>query len=201
MLTLVYDTETTGLPAKGKAATLDDQPYIVQLACILYRDTTPVAHFSSYLNPWINSKGQETPGVKFFIDAGLTKAKMEPSRLESQSCMAIFNQLVRKADRTVAHNANFDAGRISDTFHRLLGDVTVEWASTPHFCTMLTLEPIMKLPAKWGKGYKWPNMDEAYRAYVDTDGFDGAHDAMNDVQATAEVLFAIERMSIPLVQI
>jgi hypothetical protein len=44
-------------------------------------------------------------------------------------------------------------------------------------------------------------MDEAYRAYVDTDGFDGAHDAMNDVQATAEVLFAIERMSIPLVQI
>jgi DNA polymerase-3 subunit epsilon len=201
MLTLVYDTETTGLPVKKKGATLDDQPYIVQLACVLYRDTTPVAHFSSYLNPWINGKGRETPDEKFFVEAGLTKEKMEPSRLESQACMAIFNQLVRRADRTIAHNANFDGGRISDTFHRLLGDVTVEWNSTPHYCTMLTLEPIMKLPSKWGKGYKWPNMDEAYRAYVDTDGFDGAHDAMNDVQATAEVLFAIERMSIPLVQI
>ena len=200
MLTLVYDTETTGLPAKGKAATLDDQPYIVQLACILYRDTTPVAHFSSYLNPWIDGKGQETPGVKFFIDAGLTKAKMEPSRLESLNAMKIFHELLHKADRTVAHNARFDAGRIVDTLTRLGGGIPY-WENVPHFCTMLTLEPIMKLPAKWGKGYKWPNMDEAYRAYVDTDGFDGAHDAMNDVQATAEVLFAIERMSIPLVQI
>lgn len=201
MLTLVYDTETTGLPSKKKDAKLSDMPYIVQLACILYNGARPVAHFSSYLEPFINGEGRETPDVKFFVDAGLTKEAMSPSRLSSQNGIAAFHKLVEKADRTVAHNERFDGARIADTYTRLTGGVHPEWGATPHYCTMLTLEPIMKLPAKWGKGYKWPNMDEAYRAYVDTDGFDGAHDAMNDVQATAEVMFAIERMSISLIRV
>jgi len=201
MLTLVYDTETTGLPSKKKNPLLADQPYIVQLACILYNDTKPVAHFSSYLEPFVNGQGRETPDEQFFIDAGLTKAAMLPSRLKTEMGLKIFNQFVRVADRTVAHNERFDGGRIADTYTRLIGAVPDEWANTPHYCTMLTLEPIMKLPAKWGKGYKWPNMDEAYRAFVDPKGFDGAHDAMHDVAACAEVLFAVEKLSISLIRV
>jgi len=61
---------------------------------------------------------------------------------------------------------------------------------------MKTLEPIMKLPGKYG--YKFPTLDEAYRAYVDPMGFEGAHDAMKDVEACAAVLWAIEDNGFPL---
>jgi len=200
MITLVYDTETTGLPPKGSTS-LDAMPYIVQLAAILYNGRKPVAHFSTYIEPAHKGKGRETPDEKFFIDAGLTKADMLPTRMPLELSLMMFNHFLKLADRTVAHNARFDKGRLEDSYTRLFNTIPVPWTTTPHYCTMLTLEPILKLPAKWGKGYKWPNLDEAYRAYVDPNGFSGAHDAMIDVTACADVLFAIETQEVELVRV
>lgn len=201
MITLVYDTETTGLPPKG-ASKLSERPYVIQLAAVLYNETSPIGHFSTFLRPGHGDHEVEIPKAKFWQDNGLTVERMSPTWMELALGLKIFNNFLRKADRVVAHNARFDHGRVTDSFRRVLaGEVSEEWSSLPHYCTMLTLEPVMKLPSKWGKGYKWPNLDEAYRAYVDPKGFSGAHDAMIDVNACAEVLFAIEALSIPLARI
>ena len=63
---------------------------------------------------------------------------------------------------------------------------------------MESLTDVMKLRGKIPGKYKWPNLAEAYAAYVDPAGFTDAHDAMADVQACARVLHAIEDNAIPL---
>ena len=109
----------------------------------------------------------------------------------------MFNQILRRAHRLVAHNMAFDAPRMTDQYRRL-GVVSELFESIPKFCTMESLTDVMKLPAKFPGKYKWPNLAEAYAAYVDPAGFTDAHDAMADVQACARVLHAIEDNAFPL---
>ena len=51
---------------------------------------------------------------------------------------------------------------------------------------------ICKIPPPRGSGYKWPKLEEAYRILVDPVGFEGAHDAMVDVEACRKVFYALK---------
>jgi DNA polymerase III epsilon subunit-like protein len=186
-------------------------PWIIQLAGITYNQQRPVGHFSSMIRPALPGLPEaEIPRPytdkngklkdEFWQKNKLLKEDIEPAWFETELAMKIFNQYLRKADRIVFHNARFDVARIANTFERM-GIVSEEWKAIPKYCTMLTLEPILKLPSKFGRGYKWPSLDEAYRALVDEDGFEDAHDAMADVQACAKVLFAIEELGYELVRV
>lgn len=194
LFTLVFDTETTGLPPKRGPKTLDKMPYIIQLAAVLYKGRRPVGHLSCMVNP-----GQGTiPEEKFWIENKLTTNDICDCWMPTELAMKMFNQYLRLADRTVAHNSKFDEARVEDTFKRL-GVESNNWIELPKFCTMNTLTDHLKIPGpSWSKDYKWPNLDEAYRALVDPAGFEDAHDAMADVQACAKVLFAIEDLGLPL---
>lgn len=57
------------------------------------------------------------------------------------------------------------------------------------FCPMLHMTDICRLPHPrgWKGKYKWPKLQEAYRFCFGED-FEGAHDALADVRATARVL-------------
>ena len=109
----------------------------------------------------------------------------------------MFNNLVRRADRAVAHNVSFDQPVVSAAYMRIGADSS-QWDALPKFCTMETLTPILKI--EWGgrsryaggKEYKWPSLQEAYKAMVHPDGFVGAHDAMVDCDALARILQATE---------
>lgn len=180
MYSLVFDTETTGLPSRKRNPALTDQPYIIQLAAVLYEGRRPVSHFSTFVFPEHGNHAGEIPDEKFWQDNGLTHEVVYSSGMPLELSMKMFNQYLRRADRVVAHNMRFDSKLIDYSFERM-GITSEHWDTKPKVCTMLTLEPIMKLPAKWGKGYKWPNLDESYRKYVDPAGFSGAHDAMIDV--------------------
>jgi DNA polymerase III epsilon subunit-like protein len=197
--TLVFDTETTGLPPRG-IQPLEVQPWIIQIAAILYRDRdrVPSAHFSTFLLPEDGELRGVQPTDKFFVENKLTAEWTTPSALPLRTGFAVFNQLLQRADRVVAHNMAFDCGRMRDNYRRLLGELYSPFEQTPRFCTMETLTPVMKLPGRFPGKYKWPNLAEAYKELVNPAGFSDAHDAMNDVQACAAVLHAIEDRSIPL---
>jgi len=186
--TLVFDTETNG--KRPKRAQLADEPAITQIAAILFWGRRPVAHLSTFVEPLtFQGKPATIPTEQFFIDSGITQETVDAVGRPLKTGLAEFNQMVKVSDRIIAHNIQFDDPITRSNYCRVAAPQREYW-DTPKYCTMKTLEPVLKLPGKYG--YKFPTLDESYRALVDPHGFEGAHDAMEDVKACAAVLFAIE---------
>tara|TARA_R110000850_G_scaffold63863_3_gene143928 strand:- start:49 stop:678 length:630 start_codon:yes stop_codon:yes gene_type:complete len=194
--TLVFDTETNGKRPKGKNVPLGDEPAITQIAAILYLGRREVAHLSCFVQP-LDGMGRPAaiPTEQFFIDSGITQETVDAVGLPLKTGLAEFNQLIKLADRLVAHNMQFDDPITRGNYMRLAAPQRDYW-DTPKFCTMQSLTDVLKLPGKFG--YKYPSADEAYRALVDPMGFEGAHDAMVDVKACADILWAIEDKGLDL---
>jgi len=197
--TLVFDTETNGKRPRGKNNPLTTEPAITQIAAILFLGRRPVAHLSCFVQP-LDGMGKPAtiPDEQFFRDAGITHETIDAVGRTLKTGLAEFNQMVRVADRIVAHNMQFDDPVTRGNYMRIAAPQREYW-DTPKFCTMKTLEPILKLPGKYG--YKFPTLDESYRALVDPLGFEGAHDAMKDVEACAAVLWACEEKGYDLWQL
>lgn len=197
MLTLVFDTETTGM-ADFKAAKLNRlhcQPYIVQLGASLYLDRQVVAEVNILADPTYKGDRMSIPPGATEVH-GITDSMIEAAGFDHKLVVPLFNQLVKKADRLVAHNMQFDLLMARSMFTRIAASHDT-LLGVPKVCTMLSSKPVLKLPGKYGD-FKWPSLDEAYRVLVDADGFEGAHDAMVDVRAAAAVLFALEDAGHPL---
>lgn len=183
MLTLVFDTETTGLYDRKKVPTDDSQPDLVQLGAMLVEGDRVHAQIDLLVVPEqpIHPKALETHGLSLELT--------QRCGVSRRAALSIFHMLMKQADRIVAHNLSFDEGLLRTAYHRekISADL---FNSKTRFCTMLSTTDICKLPAKWG--HKWPSLIEAYSLLVDPNGFDGAHSAIADVKACYEVLKAFE---------
>lgn len=191
MRTLIYDTETTGVVDWKKAVEAPSQPYIVQLAALMYDDRKLVGAINLLCNP------VDGTGARVMIPAeatkvhGISNEMVEATGLPLKTIAAIFNSMIRNTDRLVAHNMDFDSRIMAGTYLR--SGFPIDSLQVPHrVCTMKASENVLKLPGKFAGKYKWPTLDEAYRHLVDPAGFDGAHDALVDAKACAEVLWKLE---------
>lgn len=190
--TFVYDTETTGLYQYKKVLSHPAQPHLVQLGGILFDDETRrvLAEINLLGIPELNGVRVKIPAEASDIH-GITNKLVDSAGLSHRVVLPMFNNLIKCADRLVCHNADFDRKIILTAYSRCAFDQdTIR--SKPHVCTMKIATPILKLPKKNGKsGTKWPSLMEAYKHFVDENGFEGAHDAMEDVRATAKVFWAL----------
>lgn len=192
---LIFDTETTGLPARGKP--IDQQPYVVQLAVSLYDENRrPIFEISTLVN---------NPGVDY-IPAEAAKVHgitAEQCKLYGQSPKAVaklFEALIARSAVQVAHNAQFDAQLMNYLFWRL----DLPRLQLPNLlCTcdasldIVKAPPTEKMVAAGRTGYKRPSLIEAHRHFFG-EGFEGAHDALVDTRACARVYFELlERGHIP----
>lgn len=192
MKTFIYDTETTGFTHGSKPLDHPHQPYLVQIGGMLVDDDTrrTLAEINLIAIPEWNGEIKKVPKEASDIH-GIDDVLIEQVGLPYKVVIPIFNQLARKADRFVCHNAGYDYPIMKIGYARN-GFNAETLLKTPHYCTMLTTTPLLKLPhKKGGSGYKWPSLMEAYMHYVDENGFEGAHDAMEDVRATAKVFYAL----------
>ncbi len=186
--TLVYDTETNG--KRKKPPRRDNEPAITQIAAILFLGRRPVAHLSTFVIPQNYDTTPATiPTDQFFIDNGITQDVVDAAGMPLKIALAMFNNLVKRADRMVAHNMEFDYPITESNYTRVAAPQD-HIKAIDKFCTMQSLTDVMKLPSPYG--HKFPSLDEAYRAFIDPMGFEGAHDAMNDVIACTKLLWAIE---------
>ena len=179
MIDLIFDTETTGFARFNDLWEHPDQPHIVQIAARLVEEGKTRAAFQAVVDGGIPSN----PGA--LQVHGITQLLRHRVGISPYEAARVFWTLLNKADRLVAHNMKFDSILVGALFHRHDFE-TVSLKKIPKFCTMLALTPVMKLPNPRG-GYKWPKLIEAYKAYVDAEGFVGAHDAMADVIACEKV--------------
>ena len=97
-----------------------------------------------------------------------------------------FIEQIELCSAMIAHNLDFDYPVLGAEMIR----AGVFAANKPRkICTMKTTTYLCKLPGY--RGYKWPKLEELHHHLFGT-GFDGAHDALNDVRATARCFFMIK---------
>jgi len=181
---LFFDTETTGLPKNWKAPVtdLDNWPRLVQLAFLVYDFDGNLIHSC---NEIIKPIGFTIP-----MDAskvhGITTdiAIQRGSKIEE--VFELFSIHLKRAKVIVAHNMAYDEKIIGSELIRLGLDNILD--SKEKICTMESTVDLCKIDGPYG--YKWPKLEELHRFLFKYD-FDGAHDALADIQATAKCFWEL----------
>jgi DNA polymerase III epsilon subunit-like protein len=189
MKTLVFDTETTGKADFKNPDKVDNQPRLVQLAAVLVQTTEKVAEIKSEINILVD------PGVPIPPDASkvhkIFDADVKAFGMSTKVAVSIFNNLLKRADRIVGHNIDFDILVMLSEYRReILDPVLLRRGKIPRVCTMKTSTDILKLPGRYG--YKFPTLGETY-SYFKGAPLSGAHNALVDVRATVDILVALEK--------
>lgn len=186
---LAYDTETTGT---------HDSAEIAQLGMILYAsDRRVLGEFKSLIKPdgWVMPENTQA----FHTKNGSTVSQENCERfgLSLPAILALFKNWASKADVLLAFNQKYDLARIKYSASRISFDLgaVLELVKVP--CAMEMSTPILKIPPtpkmiEWGRGdqFKNPSLKEAYEFFFKRE-FAGAHDALADVRAAAEIYFHI----------
>lgn len=181
---LFFDTETTGLPKNWKlpATQVDNWPRIIQLGWAMFSEQGELIEQSVEL---IKPSGWEVPNKPFWINHGYTTEKCLANGKAVYSVLDLFITQLNKADVLVAHNLDFDMPVVQAEMIR--GEMKTNVKPTlQRFCTMKSSVNICKLPKN-----KFPKLEELHYILFKT-GFEGAHNAMNDVIATAKCFFEMK---------
>ena len=180
---LIFDTETTGLPATRRAPCHPAQPYIMQLGAQLVDDNFQLVTEVDFL---IQIPDDVTPDPRAIAVTGITK-EMCRGGVTPRQAHGTLSSLIQQASHIVAHNLAFD-GKLWEIHCARLGlpNLLLDKHRSQH-CTMIMLTNRMRLPGKFRGSFKWPNLKEAYSFVTGGKTFDGAHDAMADVRAVTEI--------------
>lgn len=182
MKTIVFDTETTGKAALKLPYNHSTQPHLVQLGWVVLDGKRQADIQERLVNP----------GVPIPADAtrihGITDEMVAKAPTTRQAIMEFLIH-ANDCDRIVAHNMQFDRliMRAAIARHKI---PCIDMRSKEWLCTMLGAMPVLKIPGRY-QDYKWPSLDEAYRALVDKMGFSGAHGASADALAASKVFLAL----------
>lgn len=185
---LAFDTETTGILEFRSPRNSPSQPDMVQLGCVLFDDETG----KEYAAVDVTVLPTVVLSAESIAIHGKDKLLLDRIGIPRRSAVSVFHGLLTKADFILAHNLNFDLGILHVAYLR--ENVNPELLlSKKQFCTMLMTTEMMKLPNPKRPGtHKWPSLDEAYRKYVDPNGFENAHDAMADIRACKGIYMAVK---------
>lgn len=186
---LIVDTETAGLPANWKAPVSDSAnwPRMVQLAWSMYDPQGRLVESHSHI---IRPEGFTIPAGAAAVH-GITTERALREGISLAVALEAFVACLNRAKLIVAHNIAFDAKIIGAELFRLNSPAQLH--TKPQLCTMEASTRYCKLPSRYG--YKWPTLTELHGILFAT-GFDGAHDALNDVNACAKCFFELKERGI-----
>ena len=175
---LVLDTETTGL-LKGHRDFLG-QPGIVQIGAVkLDDDLKELASMNVLVNPEIPESKWEPEAIKTH---GITPAMVKdaPTFFEAGAALAEFTL---GCHTWGGFNCKFDKNVLWWQLLRYGLEKNYPWPIR-EVDVMKRASKIMEVQGK--RGTKFPSLTEAYQHCFGRD-FEGAHDALSDIRATAEV--------------
>jgi DNA polymerase III epsilon subunit-like protein len=150
----------------------------------------------------IKPDGWEIPKEKFWIENGFSTEVSALEGVDISSVIIPFVNDVEKVDFIVSHNMAFD--------HPILGAEMIRLGlrsskKPEKICTKEASTEYCKIPHAWDKekrpwmmgkkGYKWPKLSELHVKLFGTE-FDGAHDAMSDVNALAKCFFELTKRGV-----
>ena len=181
---LFFDTETTGKLDFKSDMTAAQQPNLVQIAALLqdqHRKTVGQINFIIAPQGWIVTA--EVAAIH-----GITNDRAIRYGVPIKTALSAFSNFCKNAEILVAHNLQFDL-RVMETAYFRAG-LPHGMAKMMKYCTMSVSTDICRLPGNYGK-YKWPKLSEAYKHFFNCD-FEGAHDAMHDVDAMVKIYWKLK---------
>lgn len=181
---LIFDTETTGLPKyfNSPMEDINNWPRMSQLAFMLINEKCELLHqFQSLIKP----NGWVIPNEQFFIDNNMSTERCEAEGIDVFVALRELQVALKLCNYKVAHNIAFDRNIVGAELIRANISLPL-FKFKPEICTMKSTTNHAKISNGRGS-YKWPKLIELHQHLFECD-FDGAHDAMADVQATAKCL-------------
>ena len=187
---LIFDTETTGLPINYNAPLTDfnNWPRMVQIAWQIHDEK---GKFIKAENNIVKPEGFVIP-IKVSMVHGITQEHAMNVGENLNDVLDIFLKDVSENKYIVGHNVRFDMNIIGSEFLRAKGFDPFEGKDFIDSCTEKTAE-FCKI--SMGNRYKKPKLEEIHKILFD-EGFDMAHNASADVEATARVFLELVRIKV-----
>ena len=186
---LFMDCETTGKITDYKASfkEVEKFPRITQFAWQVYNSEGKLfKSFQSLVKP----DGWEVPKEEFFIKNNMSTERCEKDGRPIKPILEQFLSELEGCKYLLAHNMNFDLPVTASEIYRL----GMHAQNKPQkICTMQSTTDICKLPGPYG--FKWPSLQELHQFLFKCD-FEGAHDASDDVTATAKCFFELKKQNL-----
>ncbi|MBT5017009.1 3'-5' exonuclease [Candidatus Peregrinibacteria bacterium] len=179
MKVIIFDTETTGLPNGGND--LDLQPYVCQFAAITYEYDGASWQEVEVLDLLVR------PEIPIPLMATTIHGITDEMVMDKPAFTEIASQIVeafQKADVAVAHNLSFDQKILEIELMR--ASLSKQFLPSQTFDTMTETKELCQLPGRHSN-FKAPRLMELHQ-FLFSEKFDRAHNALNDVKATARCL-------------
>jgi DNA polymerase III epsilon subunit-like protein len=193
---LFFDTETSGFIKKDLPADHPDQAWTVQIGALL---TDTEGKQIDSMNVIIKANGREMNPFAEEVH-GISVERADEEGIEELEAAEQFGLLLRQASMVVGHNFDFDWKYAQHLLERNIDKLSDEARSAfyldlPNYCTMKD-KAIVKFCGLKNKANKpkWPKNTELHSILFGED-FD-AHDAFNDIIATARNYFELIKRGI-----
>lgn len=183
---LFFDTETTGLPKNWKAplTDLNNWPRLVQLAYLYYDDEGNKISSGDFI---IKPNGFSIPSTSSKIH-GITTQRANNEGHPITTVLGNFNNLIIQSNYLVAHNMSFDEKIIGSELLR--NGMKNSISNKNKICTMHSSTNFCAINGPYG--YKWPKLSELHHKLFRI-GFDEAHNAAVDIDATAKCFWELRK--------
>ena len=189
MFTHGYDTETTGLIERDFDLMHECQPRIVQLASIVVDESGEVVdEFCAIIKPEGFTIDNDSIATKTH---GITQERAEAEGISILEALARFDAHKKMCGRRVAHNLSFDKKMLAREYN--LAGMPHSSEGIESFCTMFGSTKFCAIPGRYGP--KWPKLTELHEKLFGV-GFDGAHDALQDLRATIRCFNELRRLGV-----
>ncbi|MBZ0242203.1 MAG: PHP domain-containing protein, partial [Bacteroidales bacterium] len=187
---LIFDTETTGLPKNFNApvSDTDNWPRMVQLAWQLHDAEGKLLDVANYI---VKPDGYTIPFNATKVH-GLTTEHAIQHGLPLDEVLQKFQEILKQTTFLVGHNIGFDINIAGAEFYRIAQDNPLASFLKLDTCTETTAS-LCQLPGGRGGKFKLPNLSELHETLFQT-GFDEAHNASADVEATARCFLELIRI-------
>ena len=185
-LFIFFDTETTGVPRNYKAPSSDTHnwPRLVQIGWILMDSEGNKLSQHDYI---IRPEGFTIPADATSVHGITTERALKEGR-DLEEVINEFMDDFNEATFIVGHNVSFDKRIVGAELVRLHRPDIMDSKRT--YCTMMAGTDFCRIPSRYG--YKWPKLQELYIKLFGHD-FDGAHNAMSDIDATQQCFWEMRR--------
>ena len=187
---LIFDTETTGFPKDWNAplTDFDNWPRVVQIAWQIHGPEGELIDVQDHI---IYPEGYDIPFNATKIHGISTdRAKAEGKPLAE--VLATFQAAMDTCEFIIGHNVRFDLNVTGCEYLRTTGANPFTSKKSLDSCTEITAE-LCQIPGGRGGRYKLPKLEELHQ-HLFGEGFDEAHNAAFDVEATARVFLELLRI-------